>query len=196
MALRIEDLKFDKHGHLLVAQGNDAFAEAVKRGRVWAVANQAGVTSQAGLSGTTPVLTLANPIGSNVRGKLWYASASIDVAFGTAATIYLAAGAWHQTPVTGTLTTAQRNLKLGAAGPISAIRTFLAATLPAAPVAIDILGSAGTGAITVPLILPPLGRWYNGAVSIEEGTNLSIQTSAASGTSGLWCVFFYEEEDK
>lgn len=195
MALRKEDLAFEKLS-LLVSQLSAPFDAAVKRGRVWAIANQAGVTSQAGLSATTPVLTLANPIGSGVRGKLWYASASIDVAFATAATIYLAAGAWHQTPVTGTLTTAQRNLKLGAGGAMSAIRCFLAATLPAAPVAIDILGAAGTGAITVPLILPPLGRWYNGAVSIEEGTNLSVQTSAASGTNGLWTAFFYEEEDK
>lgn len=180
---------------LRVKQENALFDAAVKKGRVWAVANQAGVTSQAGLSATTPVLTLANPVGSGVRGKLWYATASIDVAFGTAATIYLALGGYSATAVTGTLTTAQRNLKTGSSS-MGTIRNYLAATLPAAPVAIHILGAAGTGAITVPLILPPLAQWFHGAIHLEEGMNLSIQTSAASGTSGLWCGFIYEEEDK
>ena len=192
----IDNILRDVFGSLMVRQNGDTFSAAVKRGRVWAIANQAGVASQAGLSATTPVLTLANPVGSGVRGKLWYAAASADVAFAAAATVYLAAGAYNATAVTGTLTTAQRNLKLGAAGPMSSIRCFLAATLPAAPVAIDILGAYGTGAITVPLLMPAMFRWYDGSVLIEEGCNLSIQTSTAAGTVGLWTAFFYEEEDK
>ena len=178
---------------LTVRQHDARFAAAVERGNVWAIANQAGVTSQAGLSGTTPVLTLANPPKSGVVGKLWFVSASVDVAFATAATVYLALGSYSATLVTGTLTTAQRNLKTGPAGAMSVIRNFLAATLPAAPVAIDILGAYGTGAITVPLSMPALSRWYDGAIRLEEGTNLSVQTSAASGASGLWSAFIYEE---
>lgn len=181
---------------LTVQQSGARFDRAVQRGRVWAVANQAGVATQAGLSATTPVLTLANPPGSGVRGKIWMASYASEVAFAAGAVVYLALGRYSPTAVTGTLTTAQSNLKTGAAGPMSVIRTFLAATLPAAPVAIDILGSHGSGAITVPLMMQPFTKWYDGALSLEEGCNLTIQTSSASGALGTWNAFIFEEQDK
>ena len=84
----------NRFGHL-IAQ-ND-FAAAVERGRCFAVANQVGITSQAGLSGTTPALTLYNPAGSGVTGRLWYASANVLIAQPAGggpvvATIWLAAG--------------------------------------------------------------------------------------------------------
>lgn len=181
---------------LSVQQDRARFDRAVRRGRVWAIANQVGVATQAGLSLTTPPLTLANPNGSGVRGKLWMVSYATEVAFAAGAVVMLALGSQHPTAVTGTLTTAQRNLKGGASGPMSVIRNFLAATLPAVPVAIDILGSHGSGAITVPLQMPPFTKWYDGAISLEEGCNLSIQTSTASGALGTWNAFIYEEEDK
>src|SRR3990167_681827 len=89
----------------LIAQ--DSFAAAVERGRCYTVANQSGVTSQAGLSATTPVLTLYNPAGSGVNGRLWFAGATIEVAAATAGSIVLAAGTnTVAAAVTGTLTTA------------------------------------------------------------------------------------------
>lgn len=169
------------------------FSAVVARGRCFAVANQAGVTSQAGLSLTTPVLTLANPAGSGVRGKLWYASATFTVAFATAGAVWLAANTNPVAAVvTGTETTAHRNLKLG--GPQPGIVPLLAATLPAAPVAIDQLGVGLTGAITTLPHLPPLEKWYYGAVLIEPGTAISLQTGVASGASGMFCAYIWEEE--
>lgn len=186
--------RLTKQGAIVV---QDSFAEAVERGRCFGVASQAGVTSQAGLSATTPVLTLYNPIGSGVRGRLWMASAQFQVAFAAAASVWLAAGSDTSTSaVTGTLTTAHRNLKLG--GVLSQgnkIVPLLAATLPAAPVAIDLLGVGLTGAITTVPALSPMVKWYGGAVLIEPGTNLSIQTSTASGASSTLCAYFWEEVD-
>ena len=174
----------------------DDFAAAVERGRVFGIANQTGVTSQAGLSATTPVLTLANPLGSGVCGRLWYAGAVFEVAF--AAAVFLAAGTSPvAAAVTGTLTTAHRNLKLGGlSAQGNKVIPFLAATLPAAPVAIDLLGVGLTGAITTVPTSQPVGRWYNGAILIKPGCNISVQTNTASGTSSTLINFIWEEIDE
>jgi hypothetical protein len=177
----------------VVTQGHARFLEAVEQGKVYTVANQVGVTSQAGLSATTPVLTLYNPLGSGRKGVLWYAAAVFTVAFATAGAVFLAAGTVTQAAaVTGTDTTAHRNMKLGtSASP--AIKPLLAATLPAAPVAIAILGVGLTGAITTAPALTPIGRWFDGAVEMMPGTNISIQTGVASGASGTFCEYIWEE---
>ena len=175
----------------------DYLTLASDEGRVFTVCNQAGVTSQAGLSATTPVLTLANPAGSGVRGRLWFAGATFTVAFATAGAVWLAAGTnTVAAAVTGTLTTAHRKTKLGGIDSQgNRINAFLAATLPAAPVAISLLGVGLTGAITTVPHLQNMGRWYNGCVSIEPGTNISIQTGVASGASGMFCEYVWEEEE-
>lgn len=172
------------------------FQAAVAKGRVYSVANQTGVATQAGLSATTPVLTLANPAGSGVKGKLWYAGATFNVIFAAIAAVFVAVGTdTAAAAVTGTATTAHRRTRLGglvAQG--NSIQAFLAATLPAAPVAIAILGSGSTGAVVIETTIKPLERWFNGAIEIMPGTNLSIQTSAASGAVGTLCEYIWEEE--
>ncbi len=171
------------------------FAEAVARGKCFAVCNQSGVTSQAGLSATTPVLTLYNPAGSGKNGFLWWAGANFSVAFAAAAEVWLAANTnLNAAAVTGTLTTAHRNLKLGGAEPT--LRPMLAATLPAAPVGIALLGVGLTGAITTIPALQTLGRWFDGGLVISPGTAISIQTSAASGASGTFLEYMWEEDDE
>ena len=179
---------------MYVTQHGGAFETAVNRGRVFSVASQVGITSQAGLSGTTPALTLYNRPGSGVKMVLWYAGAVFTVAFGTAGAIWLAAGTnTVAAAVTGTETTAHRNLKLGGGAPSQV--PLLAATLPAAPVGIDLLGVGLTGAITVALSLSPVERWYSGGVILMPGTNISIQTGVASGTSATFCSYIWEEVD-
>lgn len=177
---------------LRMLQSQSPFQDAVERGKVFAVANQAGVTSQAGLSATTPVLTLANPSGSGVNLLLWYASAICTVSAATAGAVFVAVGTnTAAAAVTGTLTTAHRNLKLGSGGP--SVVPLLAATLPAAPVAVSILGALLTGAITTIPHQNVLERWFNGSIIIAPGTNLSIQTGVASGAAGLFCEYIWEE---
>ena len=175
----------------------DGFDKAVDEGRMFMVANQSGVTSQAGLSATTPVLTLANPAGNGRKGRLWFASATFSVAFATAGAVFLAAGTnTIAAVVTGTKTTAHRRTRLGGLDDQgNSIQPFLAATLPAAPVAIDILGVGLTGAITTLPFGQSLERWYWGAIDIMPGTNLSIQTGVASGASGMFCAYMWEEKD-
>lgn len=185
-------IRLTRNGSMAVQGGGAYFQEAVRNGSVFAVANQAGVTSQAGLSATTPVLTLANPVGSGVNCVLWYAGASFSVAFAAAAAVWAAVGtSLSAAAVTGTLTTAHRNLLLGGGNP--AVTPLLAATLPAAPVAISLLGMGLTGAITTVPQLQTLERWFNGAIILQPGSNFSIQTSTASGASATFCEYIWEE---
>lgn len=181
----------NKKGDLVIAH---TLAEAVERGRVYAIANQTGVTGQAGLSATTPVLTVANQVGSGVRLKLWGAWAADLVAFAAAAEIWLCLGGGPEgAVVTGTPTTAHRNLKNGMGNP--KVDLFLAATLPAAPVGIDALGVGLTGAISTVPALQSIGRWYPGAPFLYPGFNWTIQYGTASGTNSSIHTFIFEEED-
>jgi hypothetical protein len=188
-----ESVQMDESRSLRTMQGRPAFYDAVMHGNCYGVANQAGVTSQAGLSGTTPVLTLYNPLGSGVNAVIWYTGSTFSVAFAAAATVFVAVGTnTAAAAVTGTLTTAHRNLLLGA-GQGNKVQALLAATLPAAPVGVAILGMGLTGAITTVPHIQTLERWFNGGLVLKPGCNLSIQTSAASGASGTWCEYLWEE---
>lgn len=177
------------------ADAQARYQAACERGRVWTVCNQAGITSAAGLSATTPALTVYNPLGSGGKGILWYAGANFSVAFTAAAAVWLAANTVPTAAaVTGTLTTAHRNVKLGSATSPTFLQFLLAATLPAAPVGIHLLGMGLTGAITTVPCQNNLGEWFDGAIEILPGTAISIQTSTASGTSGTWCTYKVEEQ--
>lgn len=186
-------VRLSRLGAFMVAPVSARFQEAVLRGNCYAVANQAGVTSQAGLSATTPVLTLFNPPSSGVNCVLWYAGATFSVAFAAASAVHLAANTnTAAATTTGTATTAHRNLLLGSSNGCKAT-PLLAATLPAAPVAVATLGMGLTGAITTVPQLQTLERWFDGGIVLKPNTAVSIQTSTASGASGTWCEFIWEE---
>lgn len=187
-----EMLRLGNTTELIVGDAHGRYYEAVSRGSVFAVANQSGVTSQAGLSGTTPVLALFNPKGSGVNGVLIYAGCVHSVAFAAAAVIWLAANMnVAAADVTGTEAT-PRNALLGN-NRTASLRGLTAATLPGAPVAVASLGVGLTGAITTIPSLQPLGKWFDGSVVLGPGSAISIQTSTASGASGLFCEFLWEE---
>lgn len=181
-----------RRGHQM---SENAFAAACEAGRCFIVANQTGVTSQAGLSGTTPVLTLWNPADSGVNARIWCVSAHFEVAFAAAASVWVAVGTNRVAAVvTGTLTTAHRNLKMGGTNAQgNKCVPMLAATLPAAPVAVALLGVGLTGAITTAPALLPMTRWFDGGFILQPGCNLSVQTSTASGTSSTLCEYVWEE---
>lgn len=185
--------RLGKTGELITGSALGRYYELVSRGLVYGVANQAGITSQAGLSATTPALTLFNPKGSGVNAVLLYAGATFTVAFATAGAIWVAVGTnIAAADVTGTATTAHRNLLLGN-GSQPKIQVLLAATLPAAPVAICTLGVGLTGAITTIPQIQTLGKWFDGGLVLAPGANLSIQTGVASGASGTFCEYVWAE---
>lgn len=180
-------------GGLLVAPSNAAFDAAVERGNVYAMANQTTVTTQAGLSATTPALTIANRQGSKKEVRLWYVSAVSLVAPVAAAAIWACiGGSPTSAAVTETTKAIIRNMKTGDADSPPGVACLSVATLPAAPVVVGQLGGQITGAITVGVFTPVFERWYNGALRLAPNYNFSIQTSTAST---LFCEYIFEVVD-
>lgn len=179
----------NRGGAALVAPYGSGLEEAVERGNVFATANQTTVTTQAGLSATTPALTIANRNGSGQRVKVWYVSCTSLVAAGAAAAIFAALGRKHGTAVTETTAATVANMKTGDASAPQGIACLAVATLPAAPVAIGILGAQTTAAITTGPVGSFFERWYNGALFIDEGCNFSLQSSTAST---FFCEYIFE----
>lgn len=182
-----------KAGGFLNSPISASFQEAVLRGRCFTFTAAAGITTQAGLSATTPAATLYNPVGSGVNAILWYASVNFTVVFAAVTSIVLAAGTdVNAAAVTGTASTVHRNCLLGGSNNAK-ISVLLAATLPAAPVGVFSMGSGLTGAVNLDSTAQPLGGWLNGALAIAPGANVSIQTAAASGASATFCSYIWEE---
>lgn len=186
------DGRSDSTGCQVVTQGHGRLQEAVLRGNVYLSANQTGVTTQAGLSATTPALTLYNPLGNNKNLILLYAGCVNSVAFAAASVIWIGANTnLAASAVTGTAATV-RNAMLGNANSPSAF-AYTSATLPTAPIAVATLGVGLTGAITTIPALPTYGRFFEGEIILMPGAAVSFQTSTASGTSGFFGEFVWEE---
>lgn len=180
------------NGGLLVQAAGALFDEAVERGNVYVTANQTTVTTQAGLSATTPALTIANRVNSGKEVRLWYASACGLVAAAAGAEVWACLGGYSATAVTETTNATVRNMKTGDASMPPGVACLAVATLPAAPVAIGQLGAQLTGAITTVPTVAPFERWYHGALRIRPGFNFSIQTSTATT---LFCEYIFEVVD-
>ena len=188
-----EVLRLGKEGYLTVADAVGKYYEPCSRGQVFGVSNQAGITTQAGLSPTTPALTLFNPKGSGVNAEILFAGYNASVAFAAAALIWLGLNTnIAAADVTGTLSTAVRNMLVGN-GKASQIQALLAATLPVAPVAGPSIGVGLTGAITTLPSVPTQGRWFDGSLILSPGSAVSFQTSAASGALGFFGEFIWRE---
>ena len=192
MAIEISNIVQGQHGGVLSNQASAAFDEAVERGNVYVTANQTTVTTQAGLSATTPALTIANRPNSGKSVRIWYASAVGLVAAAAGATIWATLGGYSATAVTETTAATVRNMKTGDASSPPGVACLAVATLPAAPVAIGQLGAQLTGAITTAPTTMPFERWYNGALRLNPGFNFSIQTSTATT---LFCEYVFEVVD-
>jgi hypothetical protein len=183
-------------GMTVVNQGRGKYIESAIRGALFGCCNQSGVTSQAGLSGTTPVLALYNPPGSGVNVALIYAGANILASAATVGAVWVAqhqaTAAAAAVSAVGTLLVTRR-LFVPIAAAISGQATAHLAGTATTPIALATLGVMKTGAITTIPEIQTLGRWFDGAIVLAPGAALSIQTGVASGTNGLMCEYIWEE---
>ena len=190
-------ISLDRFGNMV---NKTSFAAAVERGRMYATTNQGtGIVTQAGLSATDAILSLHNPAGSGIVGRLWYAGFLSKVAAAAAAVVWLAANTNVAAAIPTGTAAVVRNLKLGGGMTNTQgqkLEALTTTTLPVAPVAICTLGCLLTGAITVATAIPMLERWFNGGLLIMPGTTLSFQTSTASGAAACHGEFYWEEEDQ
>ena len=182
-----------RDGCLVIQKGHAKFQEAVYRGNVFAVADQAGAALAGGLSDSPVNVCLFNPKGSNMLAVIWWAGIVSLVDPGVAA-LAVWIGANFNIAAAAVIGTAAspRNCMIGNAKAPS-ITTLTTATLPAVPVAIDVLGAINAGAITVDTHVKALGKWFDGSLVLYPGGALSFQASAASGAAAMFGSWIWEE---
>ena len=162
-------------GETVIGQAHARYHEAVSRGRVYCACSQAAVTWGTALTGTAVTYTLYNPVGSGVNLSLLQTSIS-QITGSTAGTLVYAANVNPNAaaPATNTSLTV-RNAKLDMGGGVAQV--YSVTTLPAAPVAIRVLGyaitAAGVGSFT---------DYVDGAIMVAPNTAITIQGITIVGT--------------
>ncbi len=180
-----------RDGHQITQDGHSRYQQAVYDGNVWTGSNPLGtpVTSQAGLSATTPVLTLYNPLLSGVNLVLWKCSIGVNVAPAAATVISLAFNLpTAAAPTALTAATLQNNLLgntttiPGAAPKASCSRI---ATLATAPVAFDYICAVSAATLVA---YAPATFFFDGCFVITPGVAISFQATTAVSllTSITW----------
>lgn len=195
-------LRGDHSGALVVQHAHARFQEAVLQGNVWIGSNPSGtaVTTQAGVSATTPALVLFNPINSPVNLVLWYAQFGITASPAAASVMMLAYNAPNLAGVpTGPTTVTAANitnalLSRGITGTATSAtaqggfgQCYRISTLSAAPIAFNYpMGTTGAAAIGG----VSMHHSIDGAVIIPPGVAVSVQTTSAAA---LVCSLCWEE---
>lgn len=147
-------------------------------GNVYIGSNLGGtpVTTQAGLSATTPALTLYNPVGSGVNLVLLTADVTFTAAPAAACGVMLAYNALNATPPATTTDANMTNCILGSTAAPKG-RCYRIATLAAAPLACRFLGgTTGAAAISGFQIVEHI----DGQIVIPPGVAMSVQTTSAA----------------
>ena len=171
----------------VVTNAHGDYWEAVSRGVVYTGSNLLGtaVTTQAGLSATTPALTLHNPSTSGVIANLLSVSIGVNAAPAAATTLCLALNSNANAPTS--TTDASIVSAMNGYGVANAVKCYRIATLAAAPVATVFLGSISAASLVAAL------SWVvdlKGGVGLYPGSQLSIQSTTAVA---VFCSFTWEE---
>lgn len=172
------DVKGRQDGSVFRTNKHPANMQSVLDNLVFTGSNALGtaVTTQAGLSATTPALTLYNPTASTVNLVLMSINIAFTAAPAAATTLALA---WNvntaAAPSSTTAATVTSNLVGTTSAPIG--QCYRVATLAAAPVAFvylgGILAASSTGLVKVE-------RYFDGEFIITPGTAISVQTTTAA----------------
>lgn len=173
-----------KQGDQIQSKLHGDLYEQAYRGNLFSVANQAAVTTTAGLATTFTGLAVANPAGSGVNLVMRHFQCA-QFAVGAAGAIGVMVGAGA---AAGSLTV--RNAKVG--GPASATTTASAGATIATPVLERIVGSVGSLATTGYGLAPAISYDFEGSLIIPPGYFVASFTSAVT-TSALLFGFTWEE---
>jgi hypothetical protein len=183
------DLRLNKSGSTVVAQGKSPYSEGVLAGDIYIGANLGGtvVTTQAGLSATTPALTLYNPVNSGVNLVLINVSIGINASPAAATRFMLAYNlASAAAPSATTLANVTNALVGTAKGPIG--QCYRICTLAAAPLALRYLGgTVGASSTSAFQLMDDI----DGQIILAPGVALSVQCSSAAD---ITASFTWEEE--
>lgn len=175
-----------KNGDLIVSQLHGRRAEQTLRGNCFGIQGTAVTTTAAGAA-TFTGLCVGNPVGSGVNMVLNRLTVSQVAALTAATTIGLMYGP-STAAITASLTSIYNRLPGGAD---SAMVATAGQTITA-PTAFRVFAGSGSGAITVPLIIPALDIDLDGELIIPPGYFVASYTSAVT-TTALLFGFEWEE---
>lgn len=182
------DVRLERTGSLVTTDGHARYMQNTLDGEVYIGANAGGtpVTTQAGLSATTPALTLYNPVGSNVYLVLQTVTVDITTAPAAAAGFMLAYNLANAA-APATVTNAAVTSAIVGSTYTGAGQCYRIATLAAAPVAFRFIGgTTGAAAISGFQIIDHI----DGEIIIPPGVAISIQATSAAA---CLCSFTWEE---
>lgn len=191
----VKELRLGRDGASMVQDSHSKYQEQVLRGNSFYCANLAGtaVTTQAGLSATTPALTLYNP--ANSGKNLVLTETGLDVTAAPAAAAGFMIAVSSAIALSGgsangaiTLATVATVLNANTASQTqSSGQCYRVATLPFAPVAMRYIGgTTGAAAISGVVLTDPT----DGKIVVGPGTAISIQSTSAAA---IIAHFLWEE---
>jgi len=176
-------LRSDRLGALAVVELRGRYAENTRRGLRMHGANQAAVTTSAGLSTTYTGLVLANPPGSTVNLEIDKVGFAILVAFAAASAIGIMCG-YSAAALSAVTADGQYSALVGTGSQGQGV-IYKAATLPVAPTVRKVMASGLTGAITTAVEIPGDMIDLEGSIILPPGGFAAFYTSTASGASGF-----------
>ena len=185
-------LRNAREGGLVVTPAGAPFAQNSIDGRTFTASMQAGSSIGTALTATAITCTLYNPAGSGVIISLLHVGVGITTAPASSSVATLVAS-YHGNilPITNTdLTIRSARVGRNATGGNSRVKAYSATTLPATPVVIRVIGSIqATGGTESTNLCDNV----NGAITIEEGGNVTLQCIGGA-VSGIVSMTWEEVE--
>jgi hypothetical protein len=176
--------RFGKTGESVISQAHGKYYEATSRGNVYAAQTAATGVAPGTALGTTGAFTLSNPKGSGKRLKLMKLSMGyISGTLGAGVVQICVNNDPTAAAPTGTAITPV-NMDVGSANN-SVAKPLTTSTLPVAPTAVDILCSLGASLATTAVQPWLIEKDLDGDMVIEPGCSVTLEATAASGSSPL-----------
>jgi hypothetical protein len=179
-------------GDVIMSELHGRYYEQSYRRNLFTAANPTGVTSTAVTSGTTTNITsiiLANPVGTTVNLVVLKAGYTISVAPASTMPMFLAVGYNSGTNLSGNTSLTVRNNFVGVGSAGQGVVHSVSTTIPTAPNFAITLGSVFT---TISSNGPTVVD-IEGAIVLPPGGYALITSTVASGGSGFFGSFMWEE---
>ena len=178
---------------IIVSELHGRYYETTYNRNMYTATLTSGTTTSAALATAHTGLLLLNPNNSQVNFVINKVGMTFLVAFAASAAIGIQTGN-QSTAVLSSLTTTNtqtRNNFLGA--PNSTVGLTYSAATTTSPSLLQLFGAGLTGAITTVPQIPGFFIDLEGSVIVPPGSWIATYTSTASGASGTFASFTYEE---